>query len=91
MKNRMLTPLRTAGLVVGLGLAGVVAAPSSAQDATEPAATTTAQVDDTETVVEEDEGFDDWGLLGLLGLGGLLRRPARAVVVDPTPTGTRRT
>lgn len=47
----------------------------------------TTQIDDE----DEDDGFDDWGLLGLLGLAGLLgltRRPARDVVVDPTPTRT---
>ena len=46
-----------------------------------------------QTVEDEadDGGFDDWGLLGLLGLAGLLRRPARAVVVADRPTtgGTR--
>lgn len=69
--------------------AGTEAAGAAQGVATE-AADSAAQVSDT---VEEDEGFDDWGLLGLLGLGGLaglLRRPARAVVVDPEPTATRR-
>ena len=29
----------------------------------------------------EDDGFDHWGLLGLLGLAGLLKRPKENVVV----------
>ena len=93
MNTRIPLVLRTAGCAFALVVAGAVASPISAQEATETAttATTTAQVETTTPVTREEEGgFDDWGLLGLLGLGGLLRRPARAVIVDPTPTGTRR-
>ena len=50
-----------------------------------------AQEVETPATDDDDDGFDDWGLLGLLGLlglAGLLRRPARAVVVDE-PAGYR--
>ena len=77
-------------LTVGMVGAGGV----EAQETPTPAAdesVTTQPVD----VQPRDEGFDDWGLLGLRGLAGLarLRRPpAQPVVVKErvTETETRR-
>ena len=79
-----------AAFVTG-GVVPVAAQEEAATEVADEVETAVQTVDD-----EEDEGFDDWGLLGLLGLAGLaglLRRPARAVVVDDRvgPTGTRRT
>ena len=99
MGSKLSRVLRSAVLALALllGLTSAAAiAPVAAQE--EEA---TAVVDEAQGAVqavddEEDDGFDDWGLLGLLGLAGLaglLRRPARAVVVDDQPRagGTRRT
>lgn len=85
MDTKLWSALRTGGLALALLLGAASVAPAAAQTETadEPVA---AQTSDTE---EDDGGFDDWGLLGLLGLAGLAglaRRPARNVVVDPTPT-----
>jgi len=84
---------RVQTVAVALALTcGVVGAAGVAAQETPPAADEPVVVDPVET---EDEGFDDWGLLGLLGLGGLLglrRQPARPVMVEErvTATETRR-
>lgn len=93
MRTTFLKALRTTAFGLSLLLFGLLGqggvAPIAAQD------TTTEVVDDAEAAVQttEDEADDGdngrWGLLGLLGLAGLaglLRRPARAVITDPTPT-----
>jgi hypothetical protein len=84
-----MTMLRRAALALAL-LAGVLSAtgttPAQAQE-TPTVTTQAAPATITETKKETDRtGL--WGLLGLAGLAGLLRRPARAVVVDE-PVRTR--
>ena len=88
MKNQMKAGVQIIGIAFALVIAAAMALPVAAQEATEPAVTTTAQVD----VADEDEGFNDWGILGLAGLAGLaglLRRQDRPAVIDPTRTATR--
>lgn len=72
-------------LLLPLGLATLLAAPLQAQTGTTTGAVTTpvtaAVGNDTiarGTHTDDNDGFP-WGLLGLLGLAGLLRRPAPVV------------
>jgi hypothetical protein len=55
--------LRTGIIMSGLLLTGGAAAPAMAQTNVDQGTTT-----------DRDGGFDDWGLLGLIGLAGLLGR-----------------
>ena len=56
--------LRAGILMSGLLLTGSAAAPAMAQTG----------MDQGTTTDRDDGGFDDWGLLGLIGLAGLLGR-----------------
>ncbi|MDB4880346.1 MAG: hypothetical protein JWL60_1792 [Gemmatimonadetes bacterium] len=80
---------RARRLLVPIGLLAVIAGPVQAQGtgATTGAQTTTTTNTDTTVMAsqpEEDRDFP-WGLLGLLGLAGLLKRPQREVVVQREP------
>jgi MYXO-CTERM domain-containing protein len=88
------------GLVTATSVRAQDQTPTAATGAGEAVATEATDAVDTaeeeaseavQAVDDDDDGFDDWGLLGLLGLlglAGLLRRPARAVVVEETPRRT---
>jgi MYXO-CTERM domain-containing protein len=64
--------LRTGLIVSGLMLTGSVVVPAVAQ----------TNVDQGRTTEQDDHGFQ-WGLLGLLGLGGLVGRKRERNVVEP--------
>lgn len=81
----------TRRVLVLMGMAALLAAPAAAQttagtgtDATMGAGTQTTSTMpmgmDTTTRTEDRGGFP-WGLLGLLGLAGLMRKPQRDTVV----------
>ncbi len=78
---------RTRQLLVSVGLLSLLATPLTAQGNSGTATTSTTATtvsSGTDTLVrepKEDRGFP-WGLLGLLGLGGLLKRPQRETVVQ---------
>jgi hypothetical protein len=59
--------LRVLGATSAAVLLALCASPTIAQ---EDSTTNTATAEPT----EDDGGFDDWGLLGLLGLAGLIPR-----------------
>ena len=61
--------LQTGIVMAGLVLTGSVM-PAGAQTTDDPRTT------------DRDRGFDDWGLLGLLGLGGLLGRKRERAVAE---------
>lgn len=63
--------LQTGLLMSGLLLTGAVV-PAAAQ----------TTFDQRTTTDRDDDGFDDWGLLGLLGLAGLLGRKRERDVVE---------
>lgn len=63
---RIVTTLRSAALAAMLGI-GVATMPVVAQDSTPEDDPVVAAA----TPEEEDEGFNDWGLLGFIGLAGL--------------------
>lgn len=63
-------------------LAAMFTSPTFAQTADAGADANRAEADRPDVIGDpEDDGFDDWGLLGLLGLAGLMRRPKQDVVV----------
>jgi len=75
-------------MVAGAVVATFAAAPLQAQNGT----TTTGDtmVTTTTTQHQEEEHHFPWGLLGLLGLAGLLKRPKeREVVTRPVERTTR--
>ena len=85
--------LKSARCIAALSLI-LVAGSASATSvmAQDPTATVAVEEIVSTPVVEEDDSFDDWGLLGLLGLAGLaglLRKPKTEVqpvtrtVVEP--------
>lgn len=89
---------RARRLLTPVALLAVLAAPSHAQGtgATTGAQTTTTGMQGSTTTdmmatpsePKEDRDFP-WGLLGLLGLAGLLKRPKEDVVVRDTTTTSR--
>ena len=86
MTTKVTNGLRVLALALALllGVSGTAGAPAFG-----PTAAFAQEAETPDVATEEDDGFDDWGLLGLLGLlglAGLLRRPARAVVVDEPGT-----
>ena len=76
--------MRARPYIVTALLAALAAGPALAQT-TAPTTTTAPGTTAAARPVDRDDGFD-WGLLGLLGLGGLVKRK----VPDHSSTGARR-
>lgn len=78
---------RARRLLIPVGLLAVMAAPIQAQGTT----TTTTDTAITAPVQQEEDNDFPWGLLGLLGLAGLLKRPKTEVVREPVIRDTTTT